>query len=547
MLHKIAPSISFKRQSVKACLIILAVLFLILSLTEPKWGFHWEELKRKGVDIIVAIDVSKSMLAQDIKPNRLERAKRKIYDLIDILEGDRIGLVIFAGTSFLQCPLTLDYKACMIFLDSISVDLIPIGGTAIGDAINTCVKGLDASPEESKAIILITDGEDTTGDPIKAAKQAKEKGVKVFPLGIGKPEGAPVPDMEKGGFKKDSKGDLVLSRLGEDALNNIAIETGGIYVRSVTGDIDLKEIYLKNIKKMEQKELKSTRKKHWEERFQWPLGIAILFLLFEAFIRERKKIISILIFIVLFGFSPEMCMAKSLNKKIKEGEKNYNEEKYKEALDSFTEVQIEKPDESKLKYNIGNSHYMVKNYAEALKNYMDVVSTTKDDSLKEKTLYNLGNCFYRQGKLNNSIDYYKKALELDPNDSDAKHNLEFVLEELKKRKKENESMKEKQKNKENKEKDSKQENSKSQEDESKKKDEGKEQDQRNIPEDDKKENKANMKDEERENASIPSEKMTKEEAERRLMSLREEEKEFLKEQIKKSLLNRRIKTPEKDW
>ena len=289
---QLTPDVSRRRQVFKAFLLILAVLFCILSLTRPKWGFHWEEVKRKGVDIIVCVDVSTSMLAEDIKPNRLERAKRKIHDLINLLQGDRIGLVAFAGTSFVQCPLTLDYGACQIFLDYLDTNLIPIQGTAIGDAIRTAIQAFPKRERKSKAIILITDGEDHEGDPLAAAKEAKKEGIKIFAIGIGKEGGAPVPDPSgKGGFKKDKNGELIFSKLDETTLQKIALETGGTYVRSVTGDLDLEKIYVEDIKKkIEQKELESTRRKRWEERFQWPLFLAILFLLWEAFFSETRRV-----------------------------------------------------------------------------------------------------------------------------------------------------------------------------------------------------------------------------------------------------------------
>jgi len=283
LFRQLTPDVSRKRQVFKVFLLVLSIIFCVLALIRPKWGFHWEEIKRKGVDIIVCVDVSTSMLAEDIKPNRLERAKRKIHDLINLLQGDRIGLVAFAGVSFVQCPLTLDYGACQIFLDCLDTDLIPVQGTAIGNAIRTATRAFRKGERKSKVIILITDGEDHEGEPLKAAQEAKKEGIKIFAIGIGKEGGAPVPEPNgKGGFKKDSHGELILSKLDEVTLQKIALNTGGSYVRSVTGDMDLEKIYLEDIKKKtEQKELKSARQKRWEERFQWPLFLALLFLLLD--------------------------------------------------------------------------------------------------------------------------------------------------------------------------------------------------------------------------------------------------------------------------
>ena len=231
------------------------------------------------------------MLAEDIKPNRLERAKRKISDLLDMLRGDRVGLVAFAGTSFVQCPLTLDYSAVRIFLNAIDTDLIPVQGTALGDALRMSVKAFRTEEKKSKAIILITDGEDQTGQALQAAKEAREVGVKVFTIGIGKEIGAPLPNPGKtGGFLKNEEGQVILTKLDETTLQKISLETGGSYVRSVTGDIDLKTIYLDQINQnLEKKKFKSERRKIWQERFQWFIFIALLFLLFEANLRARKR------------------------------------------------------------------------------------------------------------------------------------------------------------------------------------------------------------------------------------------------------------------
>jgi Ca-activated chloride channel family protein len=288
---ELVPPLSRGRQRTKALLMVLAVLFVVGGLIRPKWGYHWEDIKRVGVDIVVAIDVSESMLAEDIKPSRLERAKREVLDLMGMLEGDRIGLVAFAGTSFIECPLTLDYGAFGMFVDYLDPDLIPVPGTAIADAIKVSLGAFDRRERKSKALILITDGEDHEGEVLEAAKEAKKEGVQIFPIGIGKEEGAPIPAQDGvGGFKKDSWGDMVLARLDETSLQRMALETGGTYVRSVTGDMDLERIYKEGIReKMEKKELRSTRRKRWEERFQWPVFLGLLVICLEFFLPERRR------------------------------------------------------------------------------------------------------------------------------------------------------------------------------------------------------------------------------------------------------------------
>ena len=236
----------------------LSLLLLSFSLLNPKWGFHWEEIQRKGVDVMVAVDVSQSMMAKDSEPNRLISAKRKILDLLDIIEGDRIGLIAFAGTSYLQCPLTLDYGAFKIFLDLLDTDLIPQQGTALDEAIYMAIEAFGQSAQKSRALVLITDGEEHSGAYLEAAKQASEMGVRIYTLGFGSPEGHPVPDKFGRGNLRDSKGNIVISRHNEEILQQIALETGGAYVRSQTGDGDLKQIYEGEIlKKLEAQNLKS--------------------------------------------------------------------------------------------------------------------------------------------------------------------------------------------------------------------------------------------------------------------------------------------------
>ena len=291
LLERLSPGIKKNRYLFKSFILVMGLSLLIFALIKPRWGFHWEEIKREGIDIIIAMDVSDSMSAEDVKPNRLERAKRKVSDLLKMLEGDRIGLVAFSGRSFVLCPLTLDYRACQIFVEYLDTDLIPVKGTAIADAIRKSVQALGKEKNRSKALILITDGEDHEGDVLSAAAEAKEEGVKIFPIGIGNDKGSPLPARNgQGGFKKDSNGEIIISKLNELSLQKIASETGGSYVRSVTGDLDLENIYKKEIKKKtEKKKFKSASEKKWEESFQWFVLAGFCLIAGEFFIREIRE------------------------------------------------------------------------------------------------------------------------------------------------------------------------------------------------------------------------------------------------------------------
>ena len=289
VLKKLLNSGNYKIQILKILLILLSFSLAVFALSSPKYGYKTEDVKQKGVDIVVAVDVSKSMLAEDIKPNRLERAKRELKDFIDILQGDRISLVAFAGTSFLQCPLTLDYQAFGIFLDYLEPSLIPVGGTSIGNAIETAIKAFPKDSKTSKSIVIITDGEDQEGSVKQALSILNGTNIKVFTIGIGKNEGAPIP--ENGGLKKDENGNIILTKLDSNSLEELSKETGGFFVRSVSGDIDIQKVYYQGIKlDSTDSEFKSSKKQIWKERFQIFVGLALLLLIIEILLYSKSSV-----------------------------------------------------------------------------------------------------------------------------------------------------------------------------------------------------------------------------------------------------------------
>src|SRR3989338_835669 len=267
---------------------LIGLFFLILAFSGPRWGYTIREVKRIGSDIFILIDTSDSMQATDQSPSRLERAKREIIDLTQMLKGDRIGLIPFAGKSYVACPLTYDYNAFQIFLDTIDVSLIPIKGTNHEAAIKLALSSFDKKTQRLGSIILITDGESTLGDLSHASMEAKKKGIKIYIIGTGTMAGAPIPNPDGGGFKTDMEGNIVISKMNEADLKNMAFETGGIYVRSETGDIDLEKIYYEGIHQ-EKKEstLAPEQKKIPRERFQIPLLLAFCFYLLDLKMKNR--------------------------------------------------------------------------------------------------------------------------------------------------------------------------------------------------------------------------------------------------------------------
>jgi len=274
----------------KNVLLVLTFILLVLAVAGPRWGSHYQEVKREGVDIMLLVDVSPSMLVEDVKPNRLERARREITDFLRVIQGDRVGLIAFSGKAFVQCPLTLDHGACQMFLSSLNPDLIPVSGTDIGTAIDLAVNSFDMKEETDRVVLLITDGEDNEGRGLEAAERAAEKDVKIFVFGMGDPTGGPVPSADgQGGFLKDKSGKVVLSKLDEESLRKAADVTGGDYVRSIAGDLDLDILYFDGIRsKTDLAVLKSGKVKVYEERFMIFLIAAFLLLLLEGFINVRN-------------------------------------------------------------------------------------------------------------------------------------------------------------------------------------------------------------------------------------------------------------------
>ena len=292
LLPVLTGAVHHRRRIAKAVLVTLGLGSLWLALVGPQWGFRWEALRRRGVDLVIGLDVSKSMLAEDVKPNRLERAKLAIRELLPELRGDRIGLIAFAGTSFAQCPLTVDYGAFALTLEEVTADTIPRGGTALGEAIRSGLTLLQSSAESSRALVLITDGEDHTGEAMRAAEEAAKRGVRIFCVGIGTAEGEliPVTDAQgQHGFLKDREGRTVKSRLDEALLQRIALATGGSYVHATPTAFGLDLLYHECIVVLKPQETGSFRHKRYEQRFQWVLAAAFMLLVIEACLSDRAR------------------------------------------------------------------------------------------------------------------------------------------------------------------------------------------------------------------------------------------------------------------
>jgi len=286
----LVPRMSFARPRFKFILFIVATAFLIMGIVNPQIGSKLKEAERKGVDLMIALDVSNSMNARDIKPSRLDRAKKAISKLIDRLSGDRIGIIVFAGQAYTQLPITTDYSAAKLFLSNVDSDIVPTQGTSIGNAIDLAMDSFTDN-DHSKAIIVITDGENHQQDALEKAKEAKNKGIMVHTIGMGLPNGAPIPVYKNGqmqGFKKDNQGNTVVSKLNEQLLSQLADAGSGKYVRANNTKAGLNAIF-DEINAMEKKKFETKTYADYEDRFQYFLAVSLLLFIIEAIMVNRKS------------------------------------------------------------------------------------------------------------------------------------------------------------------------------------------------------------------------------------------------------------------
>lgn len=289
VIKQLIPDYSVGKPIYKFILITMAIISLIIAMADPQTGSRMEKVKRKGIDLMICLDVSNSMMAQDIKPNRLERAKQSIIRLIDNLEGDRIGIIVFAGKAYTQLPITTDYAAAKMFISSINTSIVPTQGTAIGEAIEVAANGFGES-KHNKAIIVITDGEDHEGNVLDQADAAVKKNITIYTIGMGLPEGTPIPvfngDIQTG-YRKDRDGQTIMSKLDETLLQRIAGIGKGMYVRATTSETGLNKIF-EDISKIEKSDIEENQFSDYEDRFQYFVAIALFLLILDLFVFERK-------------------------------------------------------------------------------------------------------------------------------------------------------------------------------------------------------------------------------------------------------------------
>ena len=406
LLPELSVGVSNVRQKVRMSLALAAVIFVMLAMARPQWGFSWEEAHQRGLDIVMAIDTSRSLLAEDIMPNRLSRARLAAWDLAKLARTDRIGLVAFAGSSFLQCPLTLDDDAFRQSLDAIRVGIIPQGGSNIADALNTAASAFSKENDNHKVIIVFSDGEDHIGGAAEAAAKLAEEGIRVFTIGLGTVEGELLTVRNTDGttdYVKDSNGAVVKSRLNEALLQEVANAGDGFYL-PLQGATTMETLYTKGLEPLPKSEYSARIVQRFHERYQWPLGIAILLLLIEAFFPDHSlkrhksasvkvgdgRALACMFLLLLISIGSLEASPRSAAKAFSRGE-------YDAALAEYQRLLQETPDDERLHFNAAAAAYEGEDYDAAHDHFTNALRS-QDLDLQEKAYYGLGNTTYFMGE-----------------------------------------------------------------------------------------------------------------------------------------------------
>ena len=467
LLPQLAGTVNRPRRILRFALQLLGLALAIVSLAQPRWGYTFEDVKRKGLDLLIAVDTSRSMLSNDVQPTRLDRVKLAIQDLISQLQGDRVGLIAFAGRAFLQAPLTIDYEAVVEAVNDLDTKTIPEGGTNISSAITLATQSFGKSAMGNRALVIFTDGEELSGDAVKTAKEAADAGVRIFTVGVGTPQGSLIPvtgDDGQTSFVKDSSGQVVKSKLDDKRLREIAQTTVGFYVHLENGPRTMQQIQNEGLAKMQAAEMDVRLSRRPIERYEWPLGAALIALALSILIPERKRArqrayaatpareaargvagpAAAAALLVVFLSSSAFATAPGLDA--------YRSGKFEDAYSQFQEALKTHPQsraEDKLQFDSGAAAYKLKDYSKALESFSQAL-LSRDTALQSKGHYNLGNTLYQRGETQksddkklsdwtNALDHYEQTLKLEPQNQEAKDNYDYVkrkIEELKNKKQE---------------------------------------------------------------------------------------------------------------
>ena len=448
LVPRLTDSRSPRLAATKVVCLVLGLLFAILAAARPQWGEKLQVYKGRGIDIVIALDASRSMLATDVKPSRLSRAKTEIASLLDNLSTNQVGIVAFAGDAHVMCPLTSDVEAAKLFLDIIDPENMPRPGTDISSAVEVAASLFNAREQGSKALLLVTDGDNLQGDPAAATARASRAGIRIFAVGVGTLEGSTVPESNASTttYKKDQDDKIVISRLAERLLLVMARATDGRYFRSESVNLDALVAALGQLQK---KQITGGEYVEYEERYQYFLLAAFLFTFAGLFLSDRRGAwfpgpalpgfhlpglrgrrspaargawSVLLVLLALLGFArPARADAGA---RMREGSSLERQGKYEEAVRKYQDALVLEPDNVRIHYDLGRALYRLKKHPEAAAEFqLGLLSRAR--RLKARSLYNMGNCQFRQNGLDAAIASYSQALMLDPGDQQAKQNLEY--------------------------------------------------------------------------------------------------------------------------
>lgn len=451
LLAHLTVGVSARRQKLRMALLVAACGLAMVVLARPQWGFSFEEARQRGLDVIVAIDTSRSMLAEDVAPNRLARAKLAALDLKRLARTDRVGLIAFAGSAFLQCPLSFDDEAFRQNVNALDVSIIPQGGSALAEAMEAARAAFEHKGDNHRVLVLFSDGEDNVGEAIDVAKKSAKEGLRIFTVGVGTAHGELLRTTDGKGrtdYIRDQQGNVVKSRLDEKLLKDIAQAADGFYML-MAGANTMELLYERGLAPLPKSDQAVRHIKRYHERYQWFLGMVIVLLLTEMFLPERKRVrrpaattapalAKAAIFVLFVG-------ALGVGASPARGLKQYDAGRYESAWREYRNALRDKPDDPRLHFNAGTAAYQAGNYEKALE-YFSSAMLTPDPNLQQRAYYNRGNALYRFGEATSepkekmqhwdeAVSAYESALKLNPNDADAKFNQELVrqkLEELKK-------------------------------------------------------------------------------------------------------------------
>ena len=443
LMEQLMPNASRTRPAVKFSILMVALALLIIAAARPQFGQSERTEKRQGIEAIVALDISNSMLAEDVAPNRLDRAKQMLSKLMDNMVNDKVGLVVFAGDAFVQLPITCDYVSAKMFLNSIKPELIKTQGTAIGQALATSIRCFGEQSDASRAIILITDGENHEDDAVAVARRAKEEGIQVLVVGIGKPEGSPIPMPGTNNFRKDREGNVVVSRLNEEMCREIAQAGGGIYVRCDNTNTATKAIQ-KELDKLATQEIETHVYTDYNEQFQSFALIALLLLVIDFFIFNRKN--KSLMKLDIFGETSRrhvvttMLILVSLSTfaqreaaDVRRGNREYKKQNFTEAEVDYRRGLETNKNSYEAHYNLGDALYRQDKYADAQAEFetaAKMLDKKTDKTRFAKAMHNIGNCNFAQQQYDKAVAAYQESLRANPKDNDTRYNLVKAMEML---------------------------------------------------------------------------------------------------------------------